>query len=481
MSTTPMLLADRYEVGRLLGTGGMAEVYEGRDRLLARRVAIKVLLGELGQDPSFLARFKREAQAAASLSHPNVVAVYDTGVQDSTHFIVMEYVEGRTLRDLLRIGGPPPPERAALIAADVCNALAAAHARGLIHRDVKPANVMLTPDGTVKVMDFGIARATSSDTITQTHAVIGTAQYISPEQVEGREVDARSDLYSLGCLLYEMLTGRVPFAGESPVSIAYRHVREDPVPPRRINPRIPPALEAITLRAMAKHPANRYQTAAELRADLERALAGRPLAAAPAPVGGFDGPAPVTQAMPPLPYGYQPGGHPDELTAGGYAGRPKRRGRVAAVVLSLLTVLLAAGAFAVVARNARPDAADPSAVTTLSTSLAPPTTLPATTAPPTTLAPTTTQQQATTTQLQTTTTEQQTTTTRSNQVTVPNVLRQRENAARNLLEDQGFQVDSQDVPIGNQNLDGRVIAQSPRPDTTVPEGSTVQLLIGQVQ
>jgi eukaryotic-like serine/threonine-protein kinase len=480
MSTTPMLLADRYEVGRLLGTGGMAEVYEGRDRLLARRVAIKVLLGELGQDPSFLARFKREAQAAASLSHPNVVAVYDTGVQDSTHFIVMEYVEGRTLRDLLRIGGPPPPERAALIAADVCNALAAAHARGLIHRDVKPANVMLTPDGTVKVMDFGIARATSSDTITQTHAVIGTAQYISPEQVEGREVDARGDLYSVGCLLYEMLTGRVPFAGESPVAIAYRHVREDPVPPRRINPRIPPALEAITLRAMAKHPANRYQTAAELRADLERALAGRPLAAAAAPVGGFDEPAPVTQAIP-LPYGYQPSSHPDELTAGGAAGRPKRRGRVAAVVLSLLTVLLAAGAFAVVARNARPDAADPSALTTLSTSLAPPTTLPATTAPPTTLAPTTTQQQTTTTQRQTTTTEQQTTTTESNLVRVPNVVRQQEDDARRLLEDLGFQVDSQDVPIANQSLDGRVIAQSPRAGNRLPEGSTVQILIGRVQ
>jgi serine/threonine protein kinase len=481
MSTTPLLLGDRYEVGRLLGAGGMAEVYEGRDRLLARRVAIKVLLGELGKDPSFLVRFKREAQAAASLSHPNVVAVYDTGVQGSTHFIVMEYVEGRTLRDLLRIGGPPPPERAALIAADVCDALAAAHARGLIHRDVKPGNVMLTPDGTVKVMDFGIARATSSETITQTHAVIGTAQYISPEQVEGREVDARGDLYSLGCLLYEMLTGRVPFSGESPVAIAYRHVREDPVPPRRINPRIPPALEAITLRAMAKHPAHRYQTAAELRADLERALAGRPLAAVAAPVGGSDEPAPVTQAMPP-PYGYQPTSRQDELSAGGDADRPKRRARVAAIVLSVLTVLLGASAFALVARNARPDAADPSALTTLSTSLAPPTTLlPTTTAPPTTLATTTTRQQTTTTRQQTTTTEQQTTTTQSDQVTVPNVLRQRENDARKLLEDLGFQVDSQDVPIGNQNLDGRVIVQSPRAGNTVPEGSTVQIFIGQFQ
>ena len=479
MSTTPVLLIDRYEVGRLLGAGGMAEVYEGRDRLLARRVAIKVLLAEFAQDPSFLVRFKREAQAAASLSHPNIVAVYDTGVQGGTHFIVMEYVEGRTLRDLLRIGGPPPPERAAGIAADVCNALAAAHARGLIHRDVKPGNVMLTPDGTVKVMDFGIARATSSDTITQTHAVIGTAQYISPEQVEGREVDARGDLYSLGCLLYEMLTGRVPFSGESPVAIAYRHVREDPVPPRQLNPRIPPALEAITLRAMAKHPLNRYQTAAELRADLERALTGRPPAAVMAPVGRFDEPAPVTQAMPPA-YAYRPASH--ELAAGGDAGRAKRRHRVAAIVFSLVTVLLAAAAFAVVARNARPDAAQPSALSTLSTTLAPPTTLPAsTTAAPTTAAPTTAAPTTAPTTTAPPTTTQPTTTTQAGQVVVPSVLRQREESARNELENLGFQVDSQDVPIGNQNLDGRVIAQGPRAGTSVPEGSTVQIFIGQVQ
>jgi eukaryotic-like serine/threonine-protein kinase len=282
MATTPNVLIDRYEVGRLLGAGGMAEVYEGRDRLLARRVAIKVLLSQYARDPAFLARFKREAQAAASLSHPNIVAVYDTGVQDGTNFIVMEYVEGRTLRDLLRIGGPPPPERAAGIAADVCNALAAAHARGLIHRDVKPANVMLTPDGTVKVMDFGIARATTSETITQTQAVIGTAQYISPEQAQGQTVDFRSDLYSLGCCLYEMLTGVVPFTGATPVAIAYRHVREDPTPPRQLNPDVSPALEAVVLKAMAKNPDERYQTAVEFRQDLDRVREGRDvLAGAP--------------------------------------------------------------------------------------------------------------------------------------------------------------------------------------------------------
>src|SRR5829696_4825164 len=175
----PQVLLDRYEVGRLLGAGGMAEVFEGRDRLLARRVAIKVLQAQFARDPSFLIRFKREAQAAASLSHPNIVGVYDTGTEDGTHFIVMEYVEGRTLKDVIRAEGPLYPERAAEVCADVCSALAAAHARGLIHRDIKPGNVMLTPEGKVKVMDFGIARATTSETITQTAAVVGTAQYIS--------------------------------------------------------------------------------------------------------------------------------------------------------------------------------------------------------------------------------------------------------------------------------------------------------------
>ena len=283
MATTPLLLGDRYEVGRLLGSGGMAEVFEGRDRLLARRVAIKVLLAQYARDPAFLTRFKREAQAAASLSHPNIVAVYDTGVEQGTNFIVMEYVEGRTLREVIRNEGPLMPERAAEIASDVCNALAAAHARGLIHRDIKPGNVMLTPDGTVKVMDFGIARATTSETITQTAAVVGTAQYISPEQAQGHTVDFRSDLYSLGCCLYEMLTGVVPFTGATPVAIAYRHVRDDPTPPRQLNPDVSPELEAVVLKAMAKNPDERYQTAVEMRQDLDRVVAGQDvLAGAPA-------------------------------------------------------------------------------------------------------------------------------------------------------------------------------------------------------
>jgi eukaryotic-like serine/threonine-protein kinase len=477
MATTPLLLGDRYEVGRLLGAGGMAEVFEGRDRLLARRVAIKVLLAEFAQDPSFLVRFRREAQAAAGLSHPNIVAVYDTGVEQGTNFIVMEFVEGRTLRDLLRIGGPPPADRAAAIASDVCDALAAAHARGIIHRDVKPANVMLTADGIVKVMDFGIARATTSEPITQTAAVVGTARYVSPEQVQGGEVDARSDLYSLGCMLYELLTGRVPFTGESPVAIAYRHVRDDPVPPRRVDPRVPAAFEAITLRAMAKDPEARYQTAVEMRADLERALAGQPTAAM-APAAGLG--AEATQAMPRT-FGYQPATRPGGPPPAGYPHAPPRRRRLAPVLLGLLAVLLAVGTFAVVARNARPQATQ-GALTTLPTTLVPTTAQPPrTTAAPATTRLTTTSQQTTTTRRQTTTTARQQTTTTQGQALVPDVLGRREDVAKQLLQNRGFEVNSQDVLTQDRRLDGRVVAQSPGPNTTVPSGSTVNIFIGNAQ
>jgi serine/threonine protein kinase len=264
------VLLDRYEVGRLLGAGGMAEVYEGRDRLLARRVAIKVLRAEYMGNPNFLPRFQRETQAAASLSHPNIVGVYDTGSGDGTHFIVMEFVDGRTLKDIIQAEGPLYPLRAAEICEDVCSALAAAHARGLIHRDIKPGNVMLTSAGHVKVMDLAIARAITSERIMQTGAAVDMVQYISPEQAQGQHVDVRSDIYSVGCCLYEMLTGTAPFTGATPVAIAYRHVREDPTPPRMLNGDVPAPLEAICLKAMAKLPDHRYQTAAKLHDDLER-------------------------------------------------------------------------------------------------------------------------------------------------------------------------------------------------------------------
>jgi eukaryotic-like serine/threonine-protein kinase len=393
MATTPNVLIDRYEVGRLLGSGGMAEVYEGHDRLLARRVAIKVLLSQYARDPAFLTRFKREAQAAASLSHPNIVGVYDTGVQNGTNFIVMEYVEGRTLRDVIRNEGPLMPERAAEIAADVCNALAAAHARGLIHRDVKPGNVMLTPDGTVKVMDFGIARATTSETITQTSAVIGTAQYISPEQAQGQTVDFRSDLYSLGCCLYEMLTGVVPFTGATPVAIAYRHVREDPTPPRQLNPDVSPALEAVVLKAMAKNPDERYQTAVEFRQDLDRVRAGRDVlagAAGEAPTVALGRTASGQDAQQTAMLGtVPPGGTMGSGYPYGEYAEPGGRGVSVGWVIMVLLGLALAGAIGYFGARAIGDLLDQPTTPTVTSFTVPTTTVPPTTVPPTTAAPTT--------------------------------------------------------------------------------------------
>jgi eukaryotic-like serine/threonine-protein kinase len=279
------VLAGRYEIDALLGQGGMARVFRGTDRVLDRTVAIKVLSPQFADDDQFVTRFRREAQAAAGLNHPNIVSVYDTGDQGDVHFIVMEYIEGRTLRDVIRSEGPLLPERAAEIGEAVARALSTAHQAGLVHRDIKPGNIMLTRDGEVKVMDFGIARTSTGDTLTQTAAVLGTASYLSPEQAQGLTVDARSDLYSLGCVLYEMLTARAPFTGDSPVAIAYKHVKEDPVPPSHLNPDVPPTLDAVVLKCMAKNPANRYETAEELRADLERARRGLPTLATPVLAG----------------------------------------------------------------------------------------------------------------------------------------------------------------------------------------------------
>jgi eukaryotic-like serine/threonine-protein kinase len=285
--TDARLLGGRYELGGPLGYGGMAEVHRGRDLRLGRDVAVKVLRSDLARDPGFQARFRREAQNAAALNHPSIVAVYDTGedrMSDGTlPFIVMEYVEGRTLKEVLVGEGRLMPQRALEITADICAALDFSHRNGIIHRDMKPGNVMMTPNGTVKVMDFGIARALSSATaaMTQTSAVIGTAQYLSPEQARGEPVDARSDVYSTGCLLYELLCGHPPFTGDNPVSVAYQHVREDPIPPGELNPDVTPEIDAIVLKAMAKNPINRYQSAGEMRADLLRAAAGRPVAATP--------------------------------------------------------------------------------------------------------------------------------------------------------------------------------------------------------
>lgn len=283
----PTVFNDRYELHRKLARGGMADVYLARDLLLDRPVAVKVLFAEHARDAAFVERFRREAQAAANLNQPNIVAVYDWGQQFGTYFIVMEYVEGRPLSEIIRTEGPLHPNRAAEITADVAAALGFAHRNGVVHRDVKPGNILITPSGQVKVADFGIAQAaTTGDAavnLTQAGSVMGTATYFSPEQAQGHAVDPRSDLYSLGCVLYEMLTARAPFAGDSPVAVAYKHVQEQPVPPSRINPNVPPALEAIDLKLLAKDPAQRYASAEDLRSDLRRFLEGQPVLAAGLP------------------------------------------------------------------------------------------------------------------------------------------------------------------------------------------------------
>ncbi|GAA1104205.1 Stk1 family PASTA domain-containing Ser/Thr kinase [Nocardioides dubius] len=298
----PTLVGGRYELGELLGRGGMAEVRKGTDSRLGRVVAVKRLRTDLASDATFQARFRREAQSSASLNHPAIVAVYDTGEEMSDQgvaqpYIVMEYVAGRTLRDILREGRKILPERALEITSGVLSALDYSHRAGIIHRDIKPANVMLTPGGDVKVMDFGIARAVSdaSTTMTQTAAVVGTAQYLSPEQARGETVDSRSDVYSTGCLLYELLTGRPPFVGDSPVAVAYQHVREPATPPSTFDTELPPEVDAIVMKALAKRLEDRYQSAAAMRTDIERYLAGRPVAA---PAVAATPPAAATTYLP---------------------------------------------------------------------------------------------------------------------------------------------------------------------------------------
>ena len=289
----PTLIGGRYELGELLGRGGMAEVRKGTDTRLGRVVAVKRLRTDLASDATFQARFRREAQSSASLNHPSIVSVYDTGEELATDgsginqpYIVMEYVAGRTLRDILREGRKILPERALEITSGVLSALDYSHRAGIIHRDIKPGNVMLTPSGDVKVMDFGIARAISdaSSTMTQTAAVVGTAQYLSPEQARGETVDSRSDVYSAGCLLYELLTGRPPFVGDSPVAVAYQHVREPAVPPSDHDTSLTPEIDTIVMKSLAKRVEDRYQSAAAMRADIERYLAGHPVRATAPPL-----------------------------------------------------------------------------------------------------------------------------------------------------------------------------------------------------
>ncbi|WP_405931753.1 Stk1 family PASTA domain-containing Ser/Thr kinase [Streptomyces sp. NBC_00827] len=355
----PRRLGGRYELGQVLGRGGMAEVYLAHDTRLGRQVAVKTLRADLARDPSFQARFRREAQSAASLNHPAIVAVYDTGEDyidgTSIPYIVMEYVDGSTLRELLHSGRRLLPERTLEMTIGILQALEYSHRAGIVHRDIKPANVMLTRNGQVKVMDFGIARAMgdSGMTMTQTSAVIGTAQYLSPEQAKGEQVDARSDLYSTGCLLYELLTVRPPFIGDSPVAVAYQHVREEPQPPSVFDPELTPEMDAIVLRALVKDPDYRYQSADEMRADIEACLDGQPVAATAAMgsvgYGGYGADQPTTalrstdagatSMLPPM--------NPDDGSYG-YDDRPDRRrqkkSNTSTILLVLAGILVLVGA-----------------------------------------------------------------------------------------------------------------------------------------
>ncbi|MFE6620636.1 Stk1 family PASTA domain-containing Ser/Thr kinase [Streptomyces sp. NPDC057740] len=355
----PRRLGGRYELGQVLGRGGMAEVYLAHDTRLGRTVAVKTLRADLARDPSFQARFRREAQSAASLNHPAIVAVYDTGEDYidnvSIPYIVMEYVDGSTLRELLHSGRKLLPERAMEMTIGILQGLEYAHRSGIVHRDIKPANVMLTRNGQVKVMDFGIARAMgdSGMTMTQTAAVIGTAQYLSPEQAKGEQVDARSDLYSTGCLLYELLTVRPPFVGDSPVAVAYQHVREEAQAPSVFDPEITPEMDAIVLKALTKDPNYRYQSADEMRADIEACLDGQPVAATAAMgsvgYGGYPDDQPTTalratdagatSMLPPM--------NPDD---GGYGyddridRRRQKKSNTSTILLVVAAVLVLVGA-----------------------------------------------------------------------------------------------------------------------------------------
>ena len=420
----------RYELHRRLGRGGMAEVYLARDQMLDRPVAVKVLFPALATDAGFVERFRREAQSAANLQHANIVSVFDWGEANGTYFIVMEYVEGHTLAEILRDDGRVHPDRAAEIAADIAAALGFAHRNGVVHRDVKPGNVLVTPDGSVKVADFGIARAISDHSdqnLTKTGSVMGTATYFSPEQARGAPVDPRSDLYSLGCVLYEMTTGQAPFSGESAVAIAYKHVQENPVPPRQIDPALPETLEAITLKCLAKNPANRYPSAQDLRADLRRYLDGarilaEPVLAPPVDPGATNVMAPTgynrTAAAP----GWSDDGYGDYGPYDDYAQQeeePKRSRWFLPMLILLLLIL--AGLLFLLVRNFADNGDDPTLVT------------------------------------------------------VPNVVGQPADTAQQTLEAEGFDV-TRATKTSDRPVD-EVIEQDPRGDTEAEEGSKVTITV----
>ncbi|RIQ11503.1 Stk1 family PASTA domain-containing Ser/Thr kinase [Jiangella rhizosphaerae] len=420
------LLGDRYELGEVIGRGGMAEVRRGRDSRLGRIVALKMLRVDHASDATFQARFRREAQSAASLNHRNIVAVYDTGEDyidgHRIPYIVMEYVEGQTLREMLQEHQRFTPERSIEILISTLDALEYSHRAGIVHRDIKPGNIMITSGGEVKVTDFGIARslADTGMALTQTAAVVGTAQYISPEQARGEQADARSDLYASGCVLYELLTGRPPFIGESLVSVAVSHVREMPTPPSALDPNITPELDAIVMKALAKDRLHRYQSAYEMRTDLERAAAGLPVAAAADTSAATQL---IANAAPTVAAGALPlddaTPYPDELED--EEDEEQRKGfSWWAVVLGALAVLAIAGLIGYLVFNSNGPA----------------------------------------------------------QATVPNLVGMTAEQAEARLTEENLEVTAESEAVEDEAQIGTVIRQDPRPSTQLDEGSTVTIVVG---
>ncbi len=421
VDTTPstQVIAGRYELGSRLGAGGMAEVFSATDRVLDRRVAVKVLVPPFASDPSFVARFEREARASAGLNHPHVVAVYDAGVADGTAFLVMEYLPGLTLRELLKQRGALPEGEAVGLAAQVADGLTAAHRAGLVHCDIKPANVLLDADGRAKVADFGIARAASMEPTTDTTSVLGTVHYLSPEQAQRQPIDARSDVYSLGALLYELLTGSVPFAGNSPVAVAIQHVQAPPPSPRAVRPEISRATEAVVLRALAKRPDERFQSAADMFA----AVTG---------VQTQD----ATMPLPTTPLPRSAGASP-HFWAGRRARRPWAtllpRGQVVPLLALAVFILVVGAAIALARSTGSTDRASQSTATEL-------------TAPPA-------------------------------RVTVPDLSGVSQQRATSLLVAAGLRLGSVDQEESSGAPVGQVIDQDPAPDESVPGDSVVSIVV----
>src|SRR5215470_2227618 len=342
----------RYRIERKLGSGGMADVYLAEDEELGRRVAIKILNDKYAPDEQFVERFRREAKNAAGLSHPNIVSIYDRGEAEGTYYIAMEYLDGRTLKELINARGPTPPKIAVDYTRQILAAVGFAHRHGIVHRDIKPHNVLVDRDGRLKVTDFGIARSGTSQ-MTEVGSIIGTAQYLSPEQARGSSVGPSSDIYSVGVVLYEMLTGEVPFTGDTPLEIAMKHLSEVPTPPSELRPEVPHDLDSVVLRALAKDPHERYRSAEEMDADLQRVLEGMPVdpateTAATAVLSGAGvmaaAPTSVMSRPTALPPQTGPPGRTPPAGYYGYEGPPRRRRPVWPWVLSILLLIAAAAA-----------------------------------------------------------------------------------------------------------------------------------------